>query len=36
MPAMDAVFVVTVVMFAFGGLAGALFWAEAQDRAWRR
>jgi hypothetical protein len=33
---MDAVFVLTVVTFAFGGLAGALFWAEVQNRAWLR
>ncbi len=28
---MDAVFVLTVVLLAFGGLAAALTWAEAQD-----
>jgi hypothetical protein len=29
---MDAVFVFTVTMLAFGGLAAALVWAEMQDR----
>jgi hypothetical protein len=30
--AMDAVFVFTVTMLAFGGLTAALVWAEMQDR----
>jgi hypothetical protein len=30
---MDAVFVLTVTMLAFGGLAAALAWAEMQNRA---
>jgi hypothetical protein len=29
---MDAIFVLTVAVFAFGGLAAALAWAEVQDR----
>jgi tryptophan-rich sensory protein len=29
---MDAVFMLTVVVFAFGGIAAALAWAEAQNR----
>ena len=28
----DAVFVLTVVIFAFGGIAAAFAWAEAQNR----
>jgi hypothetical protein len=30
--ATDAVFVLTVVFFAFGGIAAAFAWAEAQNR----
>jgi hypothetical protein len=30
---MDALFVLTMVVFAFGGLAAAFAWAECQDRA---
>jgi len=33
---MDAVFVLTVVILALGGIAGAFAWAEAQDRGQRR
>ena len=33
---MDAVFVLTVVMLAFGGLGGALAWAEVQNRGPRK
>jgi hypothetical protein len=29
---MDAVFVLFVVIFAFGGIAAAFAWSEAQDR----
>ena len=29
---MDAVFVLTVAILAFGGIAAALAWAEAQNR----
>jgi hypothetical protein len=29
---MDAVFVLAVVIFAFGGIAAALAWSEAQNR----
>jgi hypothetical protein len=29
---MDAVFMLTVVVFAFGGIAAALAWAEVQNR----
>jgi hypothetical protein len=29
---MDAIFVLTVVFLAFGGMAGAFAWAGAQDR----
>jgi len=29
---MDVVFVLTVVVLAFGGMAAALAWAEAQNR----
>jgi hypothetical protein len=30
---MNAAFILAVVIFAFGGIAGALAWSEAQDRA---
>jgi tryptophan-rich sensory protein len=29
---MNAVFVLAVVIFAFGGIAAALVWSEAQNR----
>jgi hypothetical protein len=29
---MDAVFVLFMAIFAFGGIAAALAWSEAQDR----
>ena len=32
----DAVFVLAVAMFAFGGLGAALAWAEVQDRRSRK
>ena len=30
---MDAIFVLAEVIFAFGGIAAALAWSEAQERA---
>jgi hypothetical protein len=33
---MDAVFVLFVVIFAFGGITAALAWSEAQDRVLNR
>jgi hypothetical protein len=33
---MNAVFVLAVVIFAFGGIVAALAWSEAQNRAPRK
>jgi hypothetical protein len=33
---MDAVYVLTVVVLAFGGMAAALAWAEAQNDGMRK
>jgi hypothetical protein len=33
---MDALFVLSVVVASYGGLAAALYWCEIQDRAWQR